>query len=333
VLETTAQERARVEPGRALRPAGIGSVAMAVPSRVISNGPIADRFGVQPDWIVERTGVSERRYLGDGEDLLGIATESAERALALEGISPGEIDQVLAATMSHDRLSPNLAPLVAARLGIEAGALDLGAACTGFVGALAMAAGQVEAGRADTVLVLGAERLSTLVDHDDRATAALFGDGAGAAIVRPASGAGFGPFVLGSDGARSEIVRVERDEALIRMEGQDTFREAVNRMAAASVAAASAAGLELADIDHFIYHQANARILRALAQRLDLDPERVVECISRFGNTSAASIPIALAVSLEEGRIAAGDRVLLAAFGGGLTWGATVLEWEGPDGR
>jgi 3-oxoacyl-[acyl-carrier-protein] synthase III len=192
-----------------------------------------------------------------------------------------------------------------------------------------MATGQIETGRADAILVVGAERLSTLTDPDDRSTAALFGDGAGAVVVGPGSGSGFGPFVLGSDGSRSEMVRTERDELLIRMEGQDTFREAVSRMAQASLDAASAVGLTLGQIDLFIYHQANARILRALAQRLVLDSERVVECISSYGNTSAASVPIALATALEDGRVSAGDRILLAAFGGGLTWGATVLEWEG----
>ena len=232
--------------------------------------------------------------------------------------------------MSHDRLTPNLAPLVAERIGaFGAGAFDIGAACTGFLGALSMATAQVESGRADTVLVVGAERLSALTDRDDRATAALFGDGAGAAIVRPAAGAGIGPFVLGSDGARAELVTAERGEALIRMQGQDTFREAVSRMAQATLAATSAAGLDLDEIDLFVYHQANARILRALSQRLGLDAERVVECISGYGNTSAASVPIALATALAEGRIEPGDQVLLAAFGGGLTWAATVVEWEG----
>jgi 3-oxoacyl-[acyl-carrier-protein] synthase-3 len=148
-------------------------------------------------------------------------------------------------------------------------------------------------------------------------------------VVRPGSGSGFGPFVLGSDGAQAEMVRVERDEALIHMQGHDTFREAVSRMAQASLEAAGALGLTLGQIDLFIYHQANARILRALAQRLVLDSDRVVECISRYGNTSAASVPIALATAIEDGRVKPGDRILLAAFGGGLTWGATVLEWEG----
>jgi 3-oxoacyl-[acyl-carrier-protein] synthase III len=331
MLEAPLRTVAPPEPERALRPAAIGAVGMAVPGHVVANDPIAARLGIEPSWIVERTGVRERRVLEDGETLLDLATEAAEATLERVALAPAALDQVLVATMSHDRLTPNLAPLLAAEIGAAgAGALDVGAACTGFVGALAMAVAQVEAGRAETILVVGAERLSTLTDHDDRATAALFGDGAGAVLVRTAAGLGFGPFVLGSDGARAEVVRAERSEALIRMKGQDTFREAVNRMAEATLAAAAAGGLALADIDLFVYHQANARILRALAQRLVLDEGRVLECISHYGNTSAASIPIALATALEEERIRPGDRVLLAAFGGGLTWGATVLEWEAP---
>ena len=329
MLEAPLRTVAPPQPERALRPATIGAVGMAVPGRVVTNEPIAERFGIDPGWIVERTGVRERRILDEGETLLDLAAEAAGAALEWAALEPSALDQVLVATMSHDRLTPNLAPLVAEEIGASgAGALDVGAACTGFVGALAMAVAQVESRRAETILVVGAERLSTLTDHDDRATAALFGDGAGAVLVRAAVGPGFGPFVLGSDGARAEVVRAERSELLIRMNGQDTFREAVNRMAEATLAATDAAGLALADIDLFVYHQANARILRTLAQRLILDEHRVLECISRYGNTSAASIPIALATALREEQIRPGDRVLLAAFGGGLTWGATVLEWE-----
>jgi 3-oxoacyl-[acyl-carrier-protein] synthase-3 len=303
---------------------------MALPARIVGNEPIAERFGIEPEWIVERTGVRERRVLGEHESLVDLGAEAAERALAQAGVEASSVDLLLAATMSHERLTPALAPLIAARIGTaHAGALDIDAACTGFVGALAMASGQVEAGRAECVLVVAAERLSALTDHDDRSTAALFGDGAGAALVMPAAGAGFSPFVLGSDGAHAGVVTAERDDPLIRMQGQDTFRHAVNRMAQATLEAAEAAGLELGEIDLFVYHQANVRILRAVGQRLGLDPDRVVECIERYGNTSAATIPIALATAAGEGRIQAGDRVLLAAFGGGLTWGATVVEWEG----
>ena len=313
------------------RPAAIASVAMAVPSTVVGNEQIAERLGIDPNWIVERTGVQQRRIAEPGEDLTALGALAGWEALARAGIHAIDVDLILAATMSHDRMTPNLAPLLAERLGSAAGALDIGAACTGFVGALALAVSQVESGRSRHALVVGAERLSPMLDPDDRGTAALFGDGAGAVVVGPASGAGIGPIVLGSDGAHSELVRCERDEALIRMEGQDTFRHAVARMSEAAADAAASAGVELADINAFVFHQANARILRTVGQRLGLDPERVIECISRYGNTSAASIPIALAVAEADGRIKPGDKVLLCAFGGGLTWGATVLEWEARD--
>ena len=322
----TRTEVPRAEP----RPAAIASIAMALPANLVGNEAIAERLGIEPEWILERTGVRERRVLGPEESLVELGAEAAARGLAQAGVPPGCVDLVLVATMSHERLTPALAPLIAARIGTaHAGALDLNAACTGFVGALAMAAGQVESGRAERVLVVAAERLSALTDHDDRATAALFGDGAGAAVVGPASGAGFGPFVLGSDGDHAGVVTAERDDPLIRMQGQDTFRHAVNRMSQATLAAVEAAAISLAEIDLFAYHQANVRILRAVGQRLGLDPERVAECIELYGNTSAATIPIALATAQAEGRLQPGHRVLLAAFGGGLTWGATVVEWEG----
>ena len=310
--------------------AAIGSVAYAVPSRVVGNEAIASQLDVDEAWIVERTGVRQRRIAGDGEDLVGLATAAGMLATKRAATAPQELDLVLAATMSHDRLTPNLAPLVADRIGARAaGALDVGAACTGFLAGLGLAGAQVEAGRAETVLVIGADQLSRLTDPLDRSTAALFADGAGAVVVRAATqGAGIGPVVLGSDGSRGGLVCATREEAVIRMEGQDTFREAVARLSEATLAAAAEAGAALEQIDAFVYHQANARILRAVAQRLRLPGDRVVECISSYGNTSAASIPIALATAVERGLLRSGGLALLGAFGGGLTWGATVVEWE-----
>ena len=326
--ELTTTRGRRFQAPSSLRRAGISSIAAAIPPRTVSNDPIAGRLGIDPGWIVERTGVRERHVLGEDETLLDLAQSAAERALDASGLSASSLDQILVATMSHDRLTPALAPMLAARLRSSAGAMDVNAACSGFVGALALACGQIESARADHVLVVGAERLSTLVDPDDRATAALFGDGAGAVVAGEASGAGIGPFVLGSDGSLSELITAERDEAVIHMQGHDTFREAVDRMAQATLEAARAANVAVANIDHFVFHQANARILAALTRRLQVDPQRVVECISRYGNTSAASIPIALCDAADAGAIRHGDRVLLAGFGAGLTWGATVIEWE-----
>jgi 3-oxoacyl-[acyl-carrier-protein] synthase-3 len=240
-----------------------------------------------------------------------------------------ELDLVLVATMSHEQLTPSAAALVTAELGASrAGAIDVGAACSGFVSGLSLASSQIESRRADAVLVVGADLLSRLIDHDDRGTAALFGDGAGAVLVLASEGGGrIGPFVMGADGARGELITAARDEGLIRMNGHDTFRQAVNRLSRASVESAAAAGRELDEIDLFVYHQANGRILAAVAERLDLDRARVVDCVGRYGNTSAASIPIALGEAGELGLLTAGSTVLMAAFGGGLTWAATVVEW------
>ena len=312
----------------AVRRAGIASIAAAIPPRVVTNAPIAERLGIDPQWIVERTGISERHVLGEGETLLDLAQSAAERALDAADVVGSDLDQILVATVTHDRLTPALAPMLATRLHSNAGAMDVNAACTGFVNALALATAQIEAGHADRILVVGAERLASHVDPDDRATAALFGDGAGAVVVGEATGAGIGPFALGSDGSLSELITAERDEAIVHMQGHDTFREAVDRMSQAARQAAQAANVEIEQIDHFVFHQANARILAALTRRLGLDPARVAESISRFGNTSAASIPITLCDAVDAGAIQRGDTVLLAAFGAGLTWGATVIEWE-----
>jgi len=332
VLETP-EVTVAPRPARALAPApprgaAVTAVGAAVPARVVPNAPIAKRIGVDERWIVTRTGVRERRVAEPGERLADYAVAAARRALAASGTAAHDVDLILVATMSHERLTPNAAPEVASRIGADgAGAMDVGAACSGFVSALALAAAQIEAGRADTVLVIGADLMTRLTDRRDRGTAALFGDGAGAVVVGASRGARVGPAILGSDGAHGELVTAERAEGVVRMQGQDTFRHAVARLAESTVAAAGAAGCSLDEVELFAYHQANARILRAVAQRLGLDSDRVLECIDRYGNTSAATIPLALAEAERSGRLRPGTRVLLAAFGGGLTWAATVLEW------
>ena len=315
--------------GGGARTAAIGGVGIAVPAAIVDNATVASRLGVTEDWIVARTGVRERRVAGPETNLVDHAAEAAGRALAATGTQPGEVDLVLVATMSHDALSPNAAPLVAARIGAErAGAMDVGAACSGFVSALVLAAAQVESGRSDRVLVVGADLMTRLVDPTDRSTGALFGDGAGAVLVQTGSGAGaIGPAVLGADGARHDLVFADRVEGIIRMKGHDTFRQAVDRLSEATAAAAAAAGLGLDEIDVFAFHQANTRILTAVGERLELDPQRVIDCMGRYGNTSAATIPLALAEAVDAGMLDPGDKVLVAAFGGGLTWAATAIEW------
>ena len=318
-------------PKRRPRPAGraaIAGIGMAVPGAVQENGPIAERLGLDDGWIEGRTGVERRHVAAPGERLSDLAAAAAHNALRRAGVAADQVDLVLVATTTADELLPNAAPLVAAAVGAtRAGAVDLGAACTGFLSALTLAAGHVEAGRAATVLVIGADLMTRVTDPDDRSTAALFGDGAGAAVVSRGAGGTIHPAVMGADAAEgAELVRIEHSDRLVRMEGLDTYRNAVRRLSESTLDAVAAAGLTLADIDLFAYHQANTRILRAVGERLRLDPEKVVDCIGGYGNTSAATIPIALCEAERAGRLEPGARVLLGAFGAGFTWGATVVE-------
>jgi 3-oxoacyl-[acyl-carrier-protein] synthase-3 len=316
--------------GRSVRAAALGSVAMSVPDRVVRNDVIAEGAGVTEQWIVHRTGVRERRFVRDGERLSDLATAAGRQALEEAGVDAADLDLVLVATIAPDELSPNTAPLVAHELGAHrAGAMDVGAACTGFLSALALAAAQVEGGRCDQALVIGADVLSRFTDPTDRGTAALFADGAGATVVGPANGSGgrIGDIVLRADGAGAPAICAGREEQMFRMQGHDTFKAAVHRLSESTLHAVAHEGLELDDIDLFVYHQANARILAAVGERLGLERERVIDCIDRFGNTSSATLPIALAEAKRLGKLEHGSTVLLGAFGAGFTWGAGVIEW------
>jgi 3-oxoacyl-[acyl-carrier-protein] synthase-3 len=327
VSQPVKELEARGSPG--LRGSEIASIGMCVPDQVVKNASIAERLGVGEDWIARRTGVRERRIARPGQRLTGFAAQAGAEALERAGANAEDLDLVLVATMSADELTPNAAPLVAAELGARrAGAIDVGAACTAFVSALGMAAGQIEANRAESVLVIGADLLSRLTDPDDRSTAGLLADGAGAALVRATGGRGrIGPVVLGSDGHRADLITATHDERLVRMNGHDTFKQAVSRMSQATMAALSLADRAVAEVDLFVYHQANSRIIQAVGAELGLPADRTADYVARFGNTSAATIPIALAVAGQEGRLGDGALVLLAAFGAGLNWGATVVEW------
>jgi 3-oxoacyl-[acyl-carrier-protein] synthase III len=318
--------------GRRLRGAEIASLGVAVPETVVPNAPIAERLGIDESWIVQRTGIRERRVAQPGERLFEFAALAGERALGAAGASAADLDLVLVATASHDELMPGASPRVAAAIGAKrAGAFDLNAACNGFVSALSVACGQLESGRAANVLVVGADLMTQLVDPDDRATAAVFGDGAGAVLMRGAAEGRIGPILLGADGDNADLIFAPRATGKTQMQGHETFRHAVDRMAQVTTDAAAAAGLELEEIDLFAYHQANGRILRSVGERLDLPAERVVDCIDRFGNTSAASIPLALEHARLGGQLVPGAKVLIGAFGAGLTWGATVVEWGPAD--
>jgi 3-oxoacyl-[acyl-carrier-protein] synthase III len=235
---------------------------------------------------------------------------------------------VLVATMSADEVAPNAAPLVAHELGAGgAGAIDIGAACTGWLSALQVASAHVEAGRAETVVVVGADIMSRLVDPHDRRTAALFGDGAGAAVVGRGTGGRIGAFRLRSDGGLADAIVARHCDRTLRMNGHDTFQAAVDRLSRSTLDAVADAGLGLADIDLFVYHQANGRILRAVGARLGLAADRVADYVCEYGNTSAASIPLALWRLREDGRLRPGQHVLLAAVGAGFNWAAGVVEW------
>ncbi len=312
--------------------AAIASVGASLPKTVIPNAEVAARIGVSDEWIVRRTGIRSRRVAGPTERLSTHATNAAAAALRRAGLSPEQVDLVLVATTTPDDVMPNAAPLVAHALGaVRAGAFDIGAACTGFLSALAVGTGQIEAGRAQCVLVIGADLMSRILDPQDRSTAAVFADGAGAVVLQATSEASrIGPIVLGADGAGADHIKVPREEGVIRMRGHETYREAVARLSLSTVQAVRAAGIRLDDIDLFVYHQANGRILSAVGERLSLPADRVVDCIGEYGNTSAATLPLALAHVEREGRLKADQRVLLGAFGAGFTWGATVVEWGPP---
>jgi 3-oxoacyl-[acyl-carrier-protein] synthase III len=309
--------------------AAIASVAVSVPDNVVENASIAERLGVSDEWIVRRTGIRSRRIAKPEERLVDHATTAAAAALERAMISPAQLDLVLVATSTSDEIMPAAAPLVAYKLGASrAGAYDIGAACTGFVSALSVGSAQIESGRAQAVLVVGADFMSRITDPDDRSTAAVFADGAGAVVlVGTEHPSRIGPIILGADGAGADHIVVGRADGLIRMRGHETFREAVARLSLATLQAIHAADLRLDEVDLFVYHQANGRILTAVGERLDIPHDRIVDCIGDYGNTSAATLPLALAFSEGQGKLAPGERVLLAAFGAGFTWGATVIEW------
>jgi len=310
--------------------AGVFGLGVALPENRVTNADIEARLDTTDEWIVRRTGIRERRHLTPGEPLAALAADACRRALADAGRSAAEVDHVLVSTITPDQITPGLAPDVAARIGAaRAGAVDVNAACAGFLYALDQASALVESGRAKVVLVCGAEALSRLMDHDDRGTAVLFGDGAGAVVV--AGGeleAGCGGFVLGCDGVNAPLLYAETDERMLRMEGREVYRHAVARMVEATVEALDRAGLGVEDLDLLVAHQANTRIIDAAAAELGVPPEKVVIDLDRSANTSSASIPLALARAEAEGRLQPDATVALVAFGAGFVWGAGVVKWK-----
>jgi 3-oxoacyl-[acyl-carrier-protein] synthase-3 len=312
--------------------ASIQSIAVELPPGRLTSAQVAERLGISEEWILSRTGIRERPVAGLDERLSDYAARAGAAALERAGVDAADLDLVIVATLSQDELTPNTAPLVAHALGAHrAGAFDVGAACTAFLSAVSIAAAEIESGRCGWVLVIGADFVSRLINWEDKKSAPLFGDAAGAAVLGPAAGehGAIGPIVLGADGSQGAAITIEHSDRKIQMDGTVVYKHAVARMTEVTLAAVERAGLTLEEVDLFVYHQANARITRAVGERLGLEPERVVDCIEAYGNSSAATLPLSLATAERDGRLKPGARVLLCAFGGGFTWGGGVIEWGG----
>jgi 3-oxoacyl-[acyl-carrier-protein] synthase-3 len=312
---------------RALRRAGIAGLGVALPEDVISTDAIAARVGVDPEWITRRTGIFSRRHLAPGATIADLGERAAREALADADVDARELDAVLVATASADEVMPAAAPLIAGRLGARgAMAWDVNLACTGFLAGLEQGAALIEAGRAATVMVIAAEALSRVTDHDDRKTAALFGDGAGAVVLTANGRHLLGASTLIAESDEDYALVVRHDDRLVAMDGQAVFSRAVAGMERCCRDVLAQAGVQADAIDLVVPHQANARITSALAERLHLDPARVADEIAHVGNTGAASIPLALHAARADGRVPREGLLLLTAFGAGFAAGALLVE-------
>ncbi len=310
--------------------AGVIGIGSALPEHVVTNKDFEAYLDTTDAWIQRRTGIRERRHLNGSVSLTDLALEACVAALADAGREASEVEHIIVATFTPDRLMPGLAPKLAKLLGTRgAGAIDVNAACAGFLYGLDQTAALVESGRVKLALVVGAEALSRVTDPHDRGTAILFADGAAAVVV--AGGdfeLGCSPFVLASDGEHGDLLYAEREERLLRMEGQEVYRHAVERMVEATAEALRRAGMTVDDVDVLIVHQANQRIIDAAARRLGVPEEKVFANVETIANTSSASIPLALHHAELAGRLKPGDTVALAAFGGGFVWGAGIVKWK-----
>jgi 3-oxoacyl-[acyl-carrier-protein] synthase-3 len=317
--------------------AGVGSY---LPERVLTNDDLARMVETSDAWITERTGIKRRHLAADGETTSDMAAEASRRALAQAGIAAEEVDLIVLATATPDNTFPATATTVQAKLGVTRGAaFDIQAVCSGFIYALSVADNAVARGQAQTALVVGAETFSRIVDWSDRTTCVLFGDGAGAVALQgrktegEAEPRGVIESYLRSDGRYNDLLYVDGGPSTtktvghLRMLGSQVFRHAVGNIAEAVETVAARAGAAVGEIDWFVPHQANRRILDAVAKRLGIDETRVITTIAEHGNTSAASVPLALDVAVKDGRIREGDLVLMEAMGGGLTWGASLVRF------
>lgn len=327
--------------------ARIISLGFYVPDRVLTNQDLEQMVETSDEWIVSRTGMKERRLAGEKEFTSDMGYIAAKMALEKSGLNPQDIDAILVATLTPDYIFPSTACLLQEKLGAsKALAMDVQAACSGYIYALSMAKAYIESGMYQNILIIASEKLSTIVDYKDRSTCILFGDGAAACVV---SNKGKGFFIrdvcLGADGIQAELLilpaggsrmpaskeSVEANMHYLRMEGQEVFKHAVRRMEAASKECLDRVGLRGDQIKWYVPHQANIRIIEAIAKRFDVPMDRVCLTIHKYGNTSASSLGIALAELIEQQKPQAGDHYLLTAFGAGLTWGASILTYEESD--
>ncbi|SER96998.1 3-oxoacyl-[acyl-carrier-protein] synthase III [Tranquillimonas rosea] len=310
-----------------------------LPERVVPNAYFEDSLETSDEWIRSRTGIERRHFAAEGETTSHMATHAARAALADGGLEPGDLDAVIVATSTPDLTFPSAATMVQEALGMTHGfAFDLQAVCAGFVYALANANALIVSGQAERVLVIGAETFSKILDFEDRATCVLFGDGAGAVVIEGATGEGTSDdrgilaTDLNSDGRHREILYVDggvstQTTGHLRMQGKEVFRHAVDKLARTAHTSLERAGLEPGEVDWIVPHQANLRIIKATASKMGLGMDKVVVTVQDHGNTSAASIPLALSVGCADGKIKRGDVVVTEAIGGGLAWGSVVLRW------
>lgn len=316
---------------------GCGS---SLPTRIVTNDELSTRVDTSNEWIVQRSGIRERRIAAEGELTSDLATAAAVAALADAGVSVDEVDLVIVATSTPDETFPATATTVQRKLGMTRGAaFDVQAVCSGFVYAMSVADSMLQNGLGPTALVIGAETFSRLLDWDDRASCVLFGDGAGAVVLRAEPGTGESSDrgvlanVLHSDGDLHDLLYVDGGPSStgttghLRMHGKEVYRHAVTKLTEVVAEVLTVANMTAADIDWVVPHQANARIIGSVAGKLGLDPDRVILTVDRHANTSAASIPLALSVAVGDGRIRRGDLVLFEALGGGMTWGANLIRW------
>ena len=326
--------------------AAITGWGMAVPERVLTNADLERMVDTSDEWITTRTGIRERRVAAPGESTSTLATAAARRAIATAGIPPAAIDLFVLATCTPDRPFPATACTIQANLGIpQAAAFDVAAACSGFIYGLSVATAMMRAGMARNVLFVAADIFTHYINWHDRNTCVLFGDGAGAVVLQPSDAPlGLLSCVLGASGADEDLMAVEvggtrmpatpelleQGRQYVWMQGREIFRLAVRGMGESSQQALAQAGMTVDEIALVVPHQANLRIIDATAKRLHVPPEKVFVNLDRYGNTSAASIPLALVEAVEQGRIRDGDNLLLTAFGGGLTWASAVVRWGRP---